>query len=304
MDTKKDFPLILQLDGGIGRILCATPALEKLAQRLGDRRLIVLTSHPEVLLGNPHIYKVYGLHSDYLWEDVIRHGEFVYPEPYHSHFYYNQHHHLIQTFNYLLNKCDEFSLPKIYLTTEEVKWGIDFVVARKEEHKDKSILVLQSVGAGASIQDDVFKDETYRSLPQDKLNFLLNDLKDCCIFINASHIPVNHEAVWQQTFTLRQLFSIISACDFFVGVDSFASHAAAALDKSGILMLGSTYAQNVGYERFTTVTKEGYPKAYYPNRFGGGLLKQNEGAMHYSDDKLLEVAQLIRAIAQQHQKHN
>ena len=51
-------PLIVQVDGGIGRVICAVPALEELAK---TRKVTVLASHPEVLWNNPNIHKVYEI---------------------------------------------------------------------------------------------------------------------------------------------------------------------------------------------------------------------------------------------------
>lgn len=286
-------PIVIQIDGGIGRLICATPAIELLSKIHCERRIIVLASHPHVFLENPHIYKTYGLQSDYLWEDVIKHGEFRYPEPYHNYQYYTQKHHLIQTFNLLLTGQDDFILPKIYLTQAEKAWGEDFIQTRKKEF-DRPVVLLQHAGAGASQDaDGKLVDDTYRSLPNDQLNYLLNNLTEFT-FINASHIPIQRDNVWNQEFTLRQLFSLAHACDLFVGVDSFASHATAAFDKKGVLILGGTFKENVGYPNFETFYKKGYPKAYHPNRFSGYLPKQNEGAMRYSEEEMVEIVNAIK----------
>lgn len=293
MDTSIS-PLVIQIDGGIGRIICATPAIEKLAKRT-ERKIILLTSCPDVFRENPYVHKAYNLSSDYLWEDVIRHGEFLFPEPYYSHLYYNQKHHLIQAFNYILNdKCEDFSFPHLYLNRDEQKWGEEFIQARKDDSAGKPVGILQCFGAGASLNCGDFKDDTQRSLPPDRVDFLLKQLEKDCIFINASHLPLRYDHVWQQTFTTRQLFSLIKACDFLVGVDSFASHAGAAFGRKGILFLGATYGQNVGYPNYKMVYRDGYPKAYFPNRFGGSIEKQNEGALDFSDAELTEIADVVR----------
>jgi len=293
----KNIPIILQLDGGIGRVLCATPAIKRLAERTGQK-LNIITGHPDALHENPHVHKIYNLDHAYLWEDVVRHGEFINPEPYHNHLYYNQQHHLIQSFNYLINdKCEDFTPPLLYLSCEEKRWGEELVAARRADSGNtKPIVVLQAFGASASydVGTGEFKDNSYRSLPMDRTNFLLKQLENDCIFINASHIPLLQDNVWQQPFTLRQLFSVIAACDFVVSVDSFASHAGAAFGKSGILFIGGTYGQNVGYSNYIMIHRDDYPKAYFPNRFFGFVDKQNEGALDFSDTELIAIAQTIR----------
>jgi ADP-heptose:LPS heptosyltransferase len=288
--SMKRIPLVIQIDGGIGRLLCATPALELLAQKEPERRIIVLTSFPDVFRENPYVYKAYNLNSDYLWEDVIKHGEFKYPEPYHLYDYYTQELHLIQAFNKILIGSTTLSPPKIYLSKTEVRWGLDFVNERKENNGGKPIIVLQHAGAGASIDiNNELNDGSFRSLPTDKLHLILDALEDSCTFVNASHIPIEHSKVWNQNFNIRQLFSIIASCDYYFGIDSFASHAAASFGKTGVLLLGSTYKESIGYDNFKVFQREGYPKAYCPNRFSGFIEKQNEGAMDYSDDDIIEI---------------
>jgi len=281
-------PLIVQVDGGIGRVICAVPALEELAK---TRKVTVLASHPEVLWNNPNIHKVYGLSREYLWDDVIKHGEFRFPEPYFSHRYYNQELHLIQSFNeLLLGEAGEISKPSIYLTFEELKWGREFIDARRQEFPGKDIALIQAFGSAANIQDDLV-DPTHRSLTPHAIDFLCT--KTDTIFINASHIAINNEKVWQQEFTLRQLFSLVVSCDFIITVDSFLQHAGAALGKTGISFFGGTYPENLGYpDNFSIIRRSGYPKSYQPNRFSG-FLDENKGAMEFTEDELEHIAGMI-----------
>lgn len=275
--------LIVQIDGGIGRVICSTPAIETLAKNNPDRKIIIITTHPYVFYNNPFVWKVYGLDHDYLWEDVIQTGEFINPEPYHNHLYYTQKHHLIQSFNYLINKDDSMVSPSLYLTDQELAWGTEFIDTRKKE-KGKPIGILQCFGMGVT---DNFLDDTHRSLSPECIERLIS-LFDQCIFINASHINLDYANVWQQQFTTRQLFSLVAACDFVLTIDSFISHVGACFNKKGVLLLGGTYKENVGYSHYNTIQREGYPKSYFPNRFSG-FINQNKDAMNFSADEIEEI---------------
>lgn len=277
---------VVQVDGGIGRVLCSTHAIIQLAKK---RKVVVLTSCPEVFWHNPSVHKVYGLsNNDYLWDDVIRQGEFLYPEPYHNYKYYNQQHHLSQSFNFLLNGEEEFSEPKIFLTQDEKAWASEFIEARRTDGK-RPVAMLQWCGAG--VQNEDGQDASCRSLPKSVIQQIV---RTDVTYINASHFPLTGQMnVWQQQFTLRQLFALTEQCDFVVTVDSCLSHIGAAFHRRGLLILGGTYSQNVGYPNYRIATRDGYPKAYHPNRFNGYISGVNFGAMDFSNEDCQQFIEII-----------
>lgn len=277
---------VIQVDGGIGRVICSTPAIDRIAQ---DRCVTIITGYPEVFWNNPNIHKVYNVNREYLWEDVVKDSDFRCPEPYHDRNYYTQQCHLIQSFDALLGGEGAFSFPKLYLDAEERAWAKTLIQEIRIKHP-KPIALLQCFGAGAAIFDGELQDKTYRSLPLPVVDMLCK--KSECIYINASHIPMDYPNVWQQKFTLRQIFALAWACDFVVSIDSCVGHAGAAFGKSGILFVGATYSQNVGYPNYRMVCRDGYPKCYSPNRIGGGL-DANRYAMSFDEKEISEVADMI-----------
>ena len=279
---------IVQIDGGIGRVLCATQALNTLSEQ---NEVVVITTWPDVFTNNPNIFKVYGLNREYIWEDVIRHGDFLYPEPYFKRQYYNQEHHLSQSFNDILINDPKFSFPKIYLSPQETLWGVNFVKNIKSQFCGSLILAFQPFGASAVLENGDVIDTTHRSLSMDAVRFIADNLKDV-ILVNCSHIAINHKSIWQANFTVRELFSVVAACDNIFTIDSMLNHVGAAFQKTGILLLGSTYSKNVGYPNYTILQRDGYPKNYFPNRFSG-FVDKNKGAM---DFKASEYDMLISLI--------
>jgi len=268
---------IIQIDGGIGRVLCATHALNTLSEQ---DEIVVLTTWPDVFINNPNILKTYGLNREYIWDDVIRHGDFRYPEPYFTRKYYTQEYHLSQAFNSILLDDPKFTFPKLYLTPQEVIWGKGFVNNIKTQFCGRLIVAFQPFGASAINTEGIITDETCRSLSMDSVRFIADNLKDV-ILINCSHISIDHRNVWQASFTIRELFAVVAACDHVFTVDSMLNHVGAAFQKTGVLLLGSTFSKNVAYPNYTTLQREGYPKSYYPNRFSG-FVNRNKGAMDYT----------------------
>jgi hypothetical protein len=282
-----DKPYVVQLDGGIGRVICAIPAIEELAKK---RRVIVLTSFPDVFLNNPHVYKTYNLNREYLWDDVIRHGEFLCPEPYFSHFYYNQEHHLIQSFNHLMTDNSNMAHANLYLSVEERKWAEEFVNLRRQEFKDRAIILFQCFGSGAILEDDRVVDTSHRSLPTYVVDAICANTNP--LYINASQIHMNYPNVWQQSFSTRQLFALTAYCDYVVSVDSCLIHIGASFSKTGLVFFGGTFPDNLSYPSYRVIQREGYPKSYMPNRFTG-FVDENQGALDFDNIELGQIIKLI-----------
>lgn len=279
---------IVQIDGGIGRVLASTGAVKELCQKQ-EKKPIVLTSWPEVFWFNPCVYKVYSLNREWLFDDVIRQGDFVLPEPYHQRKYYTQQQHLSASFNEILNQKDAHVLPELYLTQQEKIFGLEFVENVRKTTGKQTVIAYQPFGAGFTIQDS---DPTHRSLSFDRASKLAS-MADDVMFLNCSHISLDHANVWQRQFTMRELFAVVFACDYVVCVDSAVSHIGAAFGKKGILLLGATFEKNVGYpDNYVTIQRNGYPKSYFANRFNG-FVDENAGAMDFDDEDLSLVARII-----------
>ena len=289
---------IVQIDGGIGRVLCATAAVERLGARLKDEgsgaRIVVLTSSPEVFVNNPHVYKTYGLGREHLWDDVIQHGDFSYPEPYYDPLYYTKQRHLIDAFDAILNpegsSIPLSPVPRVYLSREERAGAQELMNRIKIDGKE--VALLQMHGSAYKGAED--GDRTERSLGADVALDLIDkttsDNRLC--YINTSHVPVNHPSVWQQSFNTRQILSLAELVDFVVTIDSATSHIGAAFNKTGVLLLGGTWAENVGYASYRIMTRPGYPRDYLPNRFVS-TLRYNEGAMEFGEEEVREIAKVI-----------
>jgi hypothetical protein len=291
---------IIKIDGGIGRVISSTGAIKILSgEKNIDDDIVIITSWPEVFENSPHVLKCYRDGSiPYLFDDVIKHGDFIYPEPYHDPKYYRQEYHLSESFNKLINGLDSKPHPEIFLTQEEKNFGFDVVSKALSASRKKVAVAYQPFGSGATMsQSGVISDPSFRSIGDDLNKLILSDCEEA-VFINLCHIPINHPNCWQQTFTLRQLFSVAAACDYVVTVDSVLSHVGVAFDKKGLLLLGPTYSKNVGYDEYLnyeTFQKEGFPRSYQSNRFGGHIEK-NQEAMLFSTDDQCHIVSTIKDI--------
>lgn len=283
---------IINIDGGIGRVICSTPAINVLAK---VEPVTVITSWPAVFENNPYIEKCYGAGSDYLWDDVISKGEFIYPEPYHDYRYYNQKDNITQSFAHILGLDSVPNCPELFLSEGELLWAKEWKKKALEINKKTMVIAYQPFGAGTKMSDWGMRDDSHRSLSGPDALYIADSITEnipASLFVNCSHIASNHSNIWQQEFSLRQMFAIGFVSDLFVGVDSSMSHVMAAFGKTGVLILGATFKENVGYSNYVVMQKEGYPKSYYPNRFSGWVDKNKDAMVLESKhlDSIVETA--------------
>ena len=132
----------VKIDGGIGRVIAATGAVEQYAKE-SKEAINIVSSYPQIFYGLEGINRVYNIGMPYLYEDYIAKGEFIEPEPYNHHKYYKDEKHLAEVFNYLLNNSDELPEPKIILTQNELDEAKAFIEDLKQKEKKKVLLVVK-----------------------------------------------------------------------------------------------------------------------------------------------------------------
>lgn len=280
---------VVQIDGGVGRCLCAVPAVEAMAK---ERQVTVISSHPEVFLHNPHIHKVYGLNREYLFDDVIQYGEFFYPEPYWDYNFYQNKKHMIQSFSSILKQEESGGKPNIYLSCNEKEEAKNYIGEIKRQIGKRKIIAFQPFGASLNFATGI--DPTNRSLPFNAVDFILSNLYEDCCFINFTSCEIKNPAMCVDQFPLRKLFALLPHCDYVITIDSFLCHAGYAMGVLGTQIFGGTSVLNFGYpDHYHTVCREGYPKSYMAFRMSG-CLEKNQGAMDFTEDELRSIIAEIK----------
>ncbi len=313
---------VVHVDGGMGRVLCAEPAIRRLTE--AGNEVCVVTSWPEVLAHHPNV-KVYHMHHQNLWEDIIQDGEYIAPEPYNNIFYYQKKHHMTQSFDYLINGSVGSELtpivPKIFLSDEEIVEAKKVLSDMINQYGHAAFtLVIQPFGSGAGVYNSNFSldmpreertlesekykaaranakmclaDYSNRSMSFEMVGAIMNQLHPDFMILNFSTIEVSHPRVLNYQGSLRQWFAIMSMADYFIGIDSIGQHVAAAFDIPGHVFFGGTAVENLAYpEIHSIVQREGYPKAYVPYRqdFSHAI---NDKAMEFDEKTIASVCKEI-----------
>lgn len=299
------------LNGGAGRIITAIPALEKFAKLNPNDNFKVLIygweslfwSHP--LLQN----RTFSIGQKGIFEQYIKNNKVIAPEPYFTYGYYNQQLSLIEAFDEEINKTkdhSDLSYPKLFLSQLEKNSVKKIIRDIKQKHNKNKILVIQPYGSGMSIVNNRPYDSSNRSLDVDDYLKIVNKIeeknKDVLIFYFGNKEfkhPADSISIYldELPIDLRFYMALINECDFFVGVDSVGQHMTRALNKPGLIIMGSTSEKNVSYPEYFTFYRNDKKPEYSPIRLSGldceFADRMNDGVMLFSDKQIEEIANII-----------
>ena len=296
---------IVFMNGGAGRMVSALPALERFITENPDG-YIITEAGLDFVWGNRLLQdRTFDVNTKGLFENIIRGGEIISPEPYRDHDYYNQKISIAQSFDKLINGSvrDNFDYrPTIILNKEEELNGVSALAHARNEHKKAKTIVVQPFGR-SSVNDTELKvvaDYSTRSLEIKTYFAIAKALRENYNVISMSEfeIPGDEWSVNPKQLTLRKWAAIIEAADYFVGCDSVGQHLAYAMNKPGSVILGSTFAVNVSYPKyFNIIEKEGFEKRYSPIRMSEAACYEadrlNDLALEFNDK---ETDKIVRNI--------
>ena len=168
MNAQNKRPKAFFLNGGIGRIISAIPALEKYQEENPNEDFIVVTEgFCDILKGHPTLdTKTYDIFHKNLFHTKVINMDIVSPEPYRVSEYFNQQCNISQAFDILINNKGIRKLPKptLILNKEELIAGRKALTDVKEKLKKEKIVVLQPFGRAITQIDSTFVDKSNRSL--------------------------------------------------------------------------------------------------------------------------------------------
>jgi FkbM family methyltransferase len=240
--------IVFQVDGGIGKSIAATAVCKAIKHQYPLSQLIVITHYPEVFFGNPNIYRV--LHHNnlsYFYEDYIQGQEVMtfLHNPYFETSFVNQSGHLIKVW------CEMFGIqynkeqPELFINNRELAfYGNQF-------RSEKPIFVIQTNG-GAANQPNKYS--WTRDLPLGVAQQIVNLFaRDYAIV----HIRREDQPALQNTIPVqgdfRAMATLISMSEKRLFIDSFAQHAAAALNKPSTVCWIGNNSEQFGYQIHTNI---------------------------------------------------
>lgn len=222
--------IIFQINGGIGKCIASTAVCAAIKAKYPDSKLIVVSGYPEVYLKNPNVYRALAFgQQQYFYQEYIEGKDFMLfaHDPYLVTEHIKSTEHLIETW------CKQFYLPvvqtkgSLYLTKREIDmYSVKY-------NSDKPIFLLQTNGGG---QTDL-KYSWARDMPSYVAQAIIQHFSPTH---NILHIKRDDQIAYQGTHpvsdSLRGLLVLIMLSDKRLLIDSFAQHAAAAIDKPSTVL--------------------------------------------------------------------
>lgn len=296
MNTISKRPKAFFLNGGMGRIISAIPALEKYYEEGNDPDfIVVIEGICDILKGHPTLdTKTYDMYHKNLFHTKLINMDIVSPEPYRVNEYFNQKCSIAQAFDILINKKGIRDLPKptLNLSKEELIAGRKAIEDIKEKLKKEKTVVIQPFGRAIQQIDSSFVDKSNRSIEFFNLKNLIRKLQEkgfAVILMTEFGIDFKDagfpdEVAMPEKVELRQWAAIIKYADEFLGCDSVGQHLAYAVGTSANVVMGPTYPINTSFpnaEKFKIIDLGQMSREYDPIRisFDERLSRKQEGIM-------------------------
>lgn len=296
------------LSGGAGRIITATPALEKYHRSNPEDDFKVLIYGWENLYWNHPILqsRTYGVGQKGIFDLIVKNSILKSPEPYHRYSYYNQKTSLSEAFDEEINNTNDHSdldKPNLYCHSSEIATVKKLISEGKQQKGKKKFIVYQPYGSGMSMVNNRPYDSSGRSLDVDDalvLGYLLSQDATVLYFGPNEFIHPKDDFMLNTKnmngIDLRFFMAMVSECDLFVGVDSVGQHMARAFNKPGIVIMGSTFEKNVSYPDFFKIYRNGMMPTYNPIRIGGTDCeladRANDNVMKFTRNQIEEIYNL------------
>lgn len=236
---------IFVTQGGLGKQIASTAVAHAIKNNYPDRKLIVVSSYPEVYINNPHIYKVFRLGSaPYFYKDYISEKDSLvfYGEPYYMADHIHKRKHLI------LNWCELYRIaynkekPQLYFNQLEKDHAI-----RKYGVVDKPICLLQTNG-GLYTSNKPYS--WTRDIPPEQAQEIVNKLKDQYTILHVTRpnsYKLNNVTLVVPEIPKRELLSVLLVTRKRILIDSCLQHAAAALGLPSTVCWIGTSSKTFGY---------------------------------------------------------
>jgi len=319
---------IINIDGGLGRIITAIPALLKFGKNNPDEEWYVMipgwdvfTWGIEELQQRTFNPETKGMFENYYWDA----DRVISPEPYKLPAFYRNEISLAEAFDELINGTTNHSdLPDmtLELTIDEVisarnyiNQAIQGVNGRgcsptgceppKPIENHKKVIVFQPFGSTSQHSELGIYDKTMRSINHNFAQKIAEALSKDYVVINMNGREGFSSFTGVVNFArdpdLRTWAAIIQEADYFIGCDSCGQHMASAVGTPASVVVGGTHEVNISYPGKFHIIKN--DAKYYPNPMRVSMInshladKLNEKRAVFSDDEMkCHIKEIIRRI--------
>jgi len=248
--TIREKYFIWHIQGGLGKNIAGSALVKTIKAKYPDRKLIMVTSWPEVYLNNPDVDRVYQLgQSPYFYEDYIEGKDVIISkhEPYHQTDHITKKKHLLENWCDLMDLKYTDQLPVILPNYPQgMMLGL--------WSRPKPIMIIQT--GGGPMEGQRYSYSWTRDIPIEVAQEIVKKFSQQYHIIQITR-PDGYQLEGvervDQKMSNMELFSLLVASKKRVLIDSSLQHAAAALNlKSTVLWVGTSY-KVFGYKMHTNI---------------------------------------------------
>jgi len=294
---------IIVLDGGLGRVITAIPALLKYHKNHPDEEWYIMIPGWEFITwGFPELQeRTFNPDAKGSFDLFLKADQVISPEPYRIPAYYRNEISLREAFDTAINgTTDHSDLPpmQLNLSLPEKRIGFEIITEAKQKHKKQKTIVLQPYGSTATPHELGIYDDSLRSIPKEMLDYFIDKLsKDYnLIFMGAKQFHDIRTYKPDPDINLREWAATIQAADYFIGCDSCGQHICKALNKKATVVIAGTHRVNVTYDGFHIVERDVqfYPDAMRISGFHSHMSSRlNEPRIQFTQEEIEKAYQDI-----------
>lgn len=294
---------IITLDGGLGRVITAIPALLKYNKNHPNEEwYVMIPGWDFITWGFPELQeRTFNPDARGSFDLFWKADKIISPEPYRLPAYYRNEISLREAFDECINETtDHNDLPsmRLKLSLAEKRAAYEMVDFVKKEQNKRKTIVLQPYGSTATPHPSGVYDDSLRSIPKHMLEYFIDNLsKDYNLIFMGAKEFYNHKTYKPDPDpNLREWAAIIDAADYFIGCDSCGQHMCKALNKKASVMIAGTHKVNVTYDDFHIIERvvPFYPDAMRISNFQSHMSSRlNEPRIDFTQKEIENAYQEI-----------
>jgi ADP-heptose:LPS heptosyltransferase len=240
--------VIFQCDGGLGKSIMATAILKVIKKQYKKANIIVVTSFPDVFIGNPNVNKVLhqqqavGFYKNYIHNKDTK--VFI-TDPYSASDFITESNHLLKIWCDIFGLNYDGELPEIFLSKGEKEYFAPFYKL------DKPIMAIQPNGGAVGQQ---LKYSWTRDLPASVVNEVVSQFKNDYAIL---HIKRDDQLTYENTIgaldSWRSIAIMLTLSSKRLLIDSSSMHVASALNLPSVVGWIGTNSKVFGYDMHTNI---------------------------------------------------
>jgi len=299
---------IINIDGGIGRVITALPALLKYYQNHPNEEWYVsIMGWDYVPLGIPELQeRTFNPDTKGSWENYfMKADEVICPEPYCLPNFYMGKISLSEAFDEIINETeehDDLNYETLNLSHAEIRKGQEVIYKAYEAQGKEQTIVINPYGSTAQVCPLGVYDDSLRSIPESMFNQLCELLAEDynIIYMGYRHLlPTENKFVYipEHDLHIREWMGVISQVDYLIGCDSVGQHIARATGTQGCVIMGGTDSVNMSYPDYFRIFQRKKP-VYSPMRISSvqsNLAERlNKECVEYTEEEILNIYENIK----------